>query len=365
MKVVHISYARIRSYSSPENWLRKINFFTGIVEAMALNAELYSIHCIDYDGVLKTNGATYQFFKCSRLEAVFPRRLHKLIRTLNPDAVIVHGLAFPWQVIQLQRSLKKNTRLYLQNHAEKPLRFHKHYLQRWADRRIDGYFFTSLALATPWIERGQISLHSKIHEVMEVSSVFHPIDRAEARNRTGIKSDLSFLWVGRLDKNKDPLTLVMAFINFVRIKKKATLHIIFQESDLLTEIRQLLDAHPVEKEQITLAGKIEHSELIYWYNSVNFIISTSHYEGSGVAVCEAMSCGCIPIVTDIASFRMMTDDGRLGLLFKPGEIHELSNRLAQSATLDIADERAKVVHYFNTHLSHRAIATQMLQVVAG
>jgi len=365
MRIVHVSYARIKSYTNPTDWLHKIDFFTGVVESMALDVETFSIHCIDHTGVVKKDNATYYFFKRTLLQVLFPREIHKLIRTLQPDAVIVHGLAFPWQVIQLRRALTARTRIYAQNHAETPLRFHKRFLQRWADQKINGYFFTAAALAQSWIERRQISSPAKIHEVMEVSSRFYPMDRGEARRHTPVEGVLNFLWVGRLDANKDPRTLVQAFMEFLAIEKRAKLYVIFQQDHLLREIHQLLDTKPGERNQIVLVGKVDHDSLIYWYNSVDFIISTSHYEGSGIAVCEAMSCGCIPVLTDIASFRMMTGEGTCGLLFKPGNVHELTERLITCCSLDVASEKRKVLSYFHDKLSFQAIASKMIHTAMG
>jgi len=84
-----------------------------------------------------------------------------------------------------------------------------------------------------------------------------------------------------------------------------------------------------------------------------------------VAVCEAMSCGCIPVLTDIPSFRMMTGEGTCGLLFKPGNVNELTDRLITCCSLDVAIEKRKVLDYFQYNLSFWAIAGKMIQTVSG
>ncbi len=53
-----------------------------------------------------------------------------------------------------------------------------------------------------------------------------------------------------------------------------------------------------------------------YYNSADYFVLGSHYEGSGFSLVEAMSCGVIPIVTDIPSFRMMTNNGKIGTLME-------------------------------------------------
>jgi glycosyltransferase involved in cell wall biosynthesis len=96
-----------------------------------------------------------------------------------------------------------------------------------------------------------------------------------------------------------------------------------------------------------------------WYNSADFIISGSHYEGSGVSVCEAMSCGCIPLVTDILSFRKITGYGKCGLLYERGNVNALLDVLLKTKHLNIHFERKKVLEQFDSDLSFDAIAKQL------
>ena len=100
-----------------------------------------------------------------------------------------------------------------------------------------------------------------------------------------------------------------------------------------------------------------------WYNSAHFIISGSHYEGGGTSVSEAMSCGCIPIVTNISSFRRMTGPGKCGLLYEPGNEKELLDALLKTKELDIEEERKKVLQQFNEELSFNAIAEKITRIV--
>ena len=90
-----------------------------------------------------------------------------------------------------------------------------------------------------------------------------------------------------------------------------------------------------------MVGRIAHEELENWFNAADFIITGSHYEGSGVAIAEAMSCGCIPITTDFISFRKMTGAGRCGFMFDTGNESSLLNALEQSIQADREIEREK------------------------
>jgi glycosyltransferase involved in cell wall biosynthesis len=102
-----------------------------------------------------------------------------------------------------------------------------------------------------------------------------------------------------------------------------------------------------------------------WYNDATFILSTSHYESSGAAVCEGMACGCIPIITNIPSFRTMTKQGEIGLLFEPGDVHGLYHSLVKSRTLNVCSQRAEVLAHFQENLSCDAVSKKTFKVISS
>jgi glycosyltransferase involved in cell wall biosynthesis len=267
---------------------------------------------------------------------------------------------FPVQVVFLRCQLG-SVKLFVVHHAEKPLRFPKDLIQRLSDRFIHGYFFSSSALGDLWIKRNQISSPEKVHEVMEVSSIFH--STRDLTEVTFIRD--TYLWVGRFDSNKDPLTLLRAFLIFLRERPNIKLHIVFRGGNLVHEVYQILSTEKILSARIVLTENIDHDALLSVYNNAAFIISTSHYEGSGMAVCEGMSCGCIPILTNIPSFRMMTLQGKIGLLFEPGDVNSLYNALCRSTELDLMNERKKVLEQFQQDLSHDAISEKIVKVISA
>jgi glycosyltransferase involved in cell wall biosynthesis len=363
MKVVHVSYAVVPQHDDPHQWLRAINFFTGIVTCMAQTHDVSSVHCINYNGVVMHEGVAYHFLKTGRWRWLSVLKVNRYVQKLQPDIVIIHGLHFSWQLLCLRFLLGDNVRLFAQHHAERPVRYHKRFLQRWADRFIKGYFFSSAGLGKMWTDAALIKDPAKIHEVMEVSSAFRLTDPAEAKARCGVQGNPVYLWVGRLDANKDPETVLKAFTAFAAHHPSATLYLIFRNNTLLKTVRALTSQMP---DRIKLVGKVAHSEMEQWYNASDFIVSTSHYEGSGVAVCEAMSCGCIPVLSDIPAFRMMTDGGTgCGILFPRGDVAALTHALKKSVMLDRCVEKNKVLHQFATRLSFEAIAERINRVISS
>jgi glycosyltransferase involved in cell wall biosynthesis len=49
---------------------------------------------------------------------------------------------------------------------------------------------------------------------------------------------------------------------------------------------------------ITYLGKMGHEKVIQWLSSAKIYCQVSYTESYGVAVMEAMACGCIPVVSD-------------------------------------------------------------------
>lgn len=364
MKFVFVSYVKSAGFKDPETWLQRINFYTGVLEALATRHTVISIEQISYSGQYHQNGVHYYFRQYSALGRKLPLKLHCFIKKLRPDVVVVQGLHFPLQVIQLRALLGTKPCIILQNHAERPFNGFKKYWQVLAGKCVNAYLFASKLMGLEWVERGNIQLAGKIHEVMEVSSVFNPVNKALALSKTGAIGEPVFLWVGRLNANKDPLTVVKAFLKFADAQPSARLYMIYHTDELLADIQAVLKGHPYQK-HIKLTGKIPHGELLYWFNSADFIVSGSHYEGSGAAVCEAMSCGCIPVVTNIDSFRMMTDNGKCGLLYAPGNEAALLTALQQTQQMDIPQKRKYTLAYYTSTLSFSAIAGRFREIAIG
>ena len=360
MKFVFISYDYSPNINSPESWVNRLNFYVGSLECLSKANTVICVDQINYEGNFIHNGVQYFCINSGKKKSYFPRKLNRFVKSLEPDIVIVGSLNFPIQVIHLKLTLGKKVKIIAQNHGERPFTGIKKYLQRLADKYINGYFFVSHAMGSDWVKKGNLASEKKIYEIMEVSSVFYPIDKTLARSKTAISGSPFFLWVGRLNKNKDPVTVVKAFFKFSDLCPSAKLYMIYQTEELLGEIKDIIKKE--NKNTVQLIGNIPHKEMVYWYNCADFITSGSHYEGGGTAVCEAMSCGCIPIVTDIFSFKMMTDNGSCGILYEAGNEHALLSALIQTTQMDIDEKRIKTLEQFSKKLSFQAIANEMQQV---
>jgi glycosyltransferase involved in cell wall biosynthesis len=363
MRIVNISHVSFPDEHDPEQWIQKSLFFKGIWEAVACLDEVIFIDFIGYEGKLKRNGIEYWFYRKTKEALRLPVDIHRAVAKQNPDVIVVHGMRSPLQVLSLRLISGRKSRIVIQDHGggyfQHPV---KKFFQRLADKVADVYFFTSMQQADILLNEGIISDKRKIMEVMEISSIFKGFEKDGARAITNVSGKDTYIWVGRLNANKDPMLAVKAFTEYISDGRNASLYMVFDNEELLPEIQSWLKEYSYAARHIHLVGKVEHQQLQYWYSSVDFIISTSQYEAGGVSVCEGMSCGCIPILSDIPSFRSMTND-QCGIIFEQGNERALLQSLHTSALINKEVERQKTLTCFNTYLSFEAIAQRIHNIL--
>lgn len=132
--------------------------------------------------------------------------------------------------------------------------------------------------------------------------VFHPVppDRRSAlrqgfREELGLSSDVEILiWVGRLDKQKDPLLLIEAFSRVTAAKPDIHL-IIVGDGILKADIVERVNALGLQS-RVIFAGLRNPRQVAELLQISNLFVMTSAYEGMPMALLEALGCG-VPVVT--------------------------------------------------------------------
>lgn len=359
VKIVNVVYHHHQEFTNPEQVIKKHAPSFGFVDFLPDNIELTLVKHAAYQGKLKKGNVEYAFFKGSRRHWHIPFKTHNYIVSKKPDIIVVEGLVFPLQVIALKLRLGKKTSILVQHHGELPGKGLKKILQRIADKFISGYLFTSFGNATPWINEGIINDVNSCKELPEASTYLKPSGKKESRSALGIAHDeIVYLWVGRLDGNKDPLTVLQGFENYAANRQGAKLFMIYQQDNLLNAVEQRIRQSETLRRSVSLVGYIPHEELESWYSAADFFISASYQEGSGYALLEAIACGCFPVVSNIPAFRKITDNGNVGMLFKKGNPGELTTALEKSRLLQNDLVREYIKQHFENNFSFRKIAEE-------
>jgi glycosyltransferase involved in cell wall biosynthesis len=227
----------------------------------------------------------------------------------------------------------------------------------------DGVLFAARELADPWFEGGLLRRGQPVFEVMEGSTEFIGSDRETARHRSGLGGAPIFLWVGRLDGNKDPLTVLSALEMVLGNLPAARVYMAYgEDSPLLEAVERRIAESDVLRGSVRLLGTLPHHRMEEVYNSADYFLLGSRYEGSGFALVESLACGVVPIVTDIPSFRMMTDNGAFGGLWAPGRPDGLASTLRKVLQRSLQEQSKAARDFFERRLSFRAIGGEAMAV---
>lgn len=370
MKIVLVNYFYNENFHSEDDLLRTYYTMVGWAEALhGLGADVTVISRFHENSELAINNVRYIFIN-DGTGPQFPLRkipfkFLKAIAALYPDIVHLHHFTLSLQTLVLRFLLKKKTAIIIQHHGGKSPRGWKMKLHNRINNVADGYFFTAFEQGLAWFNNKKQS--AKVMTVMEGGSFFDFNTRDAGRNytyhhrdssrkRTGMEGKPVFLWVGRLDKNKDPETVLQGFELFLQSSPQASLYMIYGDNELENAARNIIAQSAVLEDRVHMLGKIDHSALEAYYNSADYFVLGSHYEGSSYALSEALSCGCIPIVTDIPSLRMMTDDGALGALWQPGNKNSFARAAIAATKKPMITEANNCINYCRENLSFSAIA---------
>ena len=138
-------------------------------------------------------------------------------------------------------------------------------------------------------------------------------------------SDPFILNVGTLEPRKNITTLISAFGNLKRrnlIDKKLVL--CGPRGWYYKSIFEKIEELKLEKDVILL-GYVPDEDLPSLYNAAHMFVYPSYYEGFGLPVLEAMSCGCPVITSNTSALPELV--GNAGILIDPTQTEELEHAI--------------------------------------
>ena len=298
--------------------------------------------------VVQRDGVTYRFMNTDTA-------LARDVAQWGPDVVHVHGFGFTRLNLRLGRALRRKAAIVLQHHGETPGRRRTVLAHRVVRRSVDGYLFTGAIFgqAQPFIDRGMIRKTAACYEVLEAASTL-PSNPAGSSVAVQLAGSPAVLWVGRLIESKDPLTAIAAFAHAATSELgDAHLHLLATDRSLEPQVRAAIAALGDLSAQVHVHDPVSATEMQSWYQAADILLSTSWREGSGYALIEAITEGCVPVVTGIPSHRAIV--GELIGTFAPGDAHEAAQLIgiASRTSREFVDQHA------NQALTWQAVAQQL------
>lgn len=151
------------------------------------------------------------------------------------------------------------------------------------------------------------------------------VDRAEFVQKTKKSGTTTIISISRLVKYKRIEDLVWAFANLVRKSINVQLLIVGEGPQLnkLENIIKMLRLTP----RVTFRKNIPRNELVSLIKASHIFCLPSEIEGFGISVIESAAAGVPYVISDIPVFKEITNNGKGGLIFKLGNILDLTAKL--------------------------------------
>jgi glycosyltransferase involved in cell wall biosynthesis len=355
--VVHIGFFLDLEQRAPEQLLEDWWPLVDTAEIVArTGARVTVIQACERSATIVRNGITYHFLARPRSAATLAAAgdFVPLIQRLQADVFHVHGLGFPREILALSQHAP-GIPILLQDHADGVPRIWRRGAHHQAMSRVAGVAFCALDQAQPFRRAGLLKPHVNVFEIPECSSRFVPGNQTLARALTGLHGDPAVLWVGHLDANKDPLTVLAAMAAAAQRLPDLHLFCCFGKAPLQREVERCIAEDPRLAGRVHLLGKVPHERIETLMQAADLFVLGSHHEGSGCSLIEALACGLAPVVTAIPSFRALTAEGAVGALWPCDQSAVLYRALLSVGERANRPPRQEVRAHFDRELSFEAL----------
>jgi D-inositol-3-phosphate glycosyltransferase len=159
--------------------------------------------------------------------------------------------------------------------------------------------------------------------------LFHPVDKADARQKLGLDDDKILLFVGRIDplKGVDQLLKAMPYLNSY---KGLRLIIIGGDEYSRAEVEKLqtLSAELNIQDSVTFQGLIKQEQLPYFYSAADVCVVPSYYESFGLVPLESLACGTPVVATDVGDLKNIIRQGETGYVVADNDPINLADSIA-------------------------------------
>lgn len=165
-----------------------------------------------------------------------------------------------------------------------------------------------------------------IHEAP--SPIFRPLDQNEVQTRLKTRYGINKKYIyhlGNIEPRKNLIILLEALTRVCReFGSEYQLVVSGQKGWLIRSLSQFLKNYPL-REQVLFTGYVPMEDLPVLMNGAELFVFPSLYEGFGLPVLEAMSCGTPIISSNRSSIPEIV--GSAGLLIDPTNTQELAENI--------------------------------------
>lgn len=141
---------------------------------------------------------------------------------------------------------------------------------------------------------------------------------------------LRLVYAGRLwERQKRISDLVGLAEALTRAQVNFHLRIIGDGPDKAALLRRVRALNPLTQERITLEGSLAPDQMPTVWQNADIFILVSAYEGTSIAMLEAMAYGCVPVVTQVSGTTAVIQPNQNGFLAPVGDIATMTHLIQQ------------------------------------
>ena len=149
-----------------------------------------------------------------------------------------------------------------------------------------------------------------------------PIYKKEFKLEKNIKIGIA----SRLTKNQKRCDLIPILIDLLEDTNiNYEIHIA-GDGDMLPELQNYIIDHKLESKIFTY-GHLKCDQMVSFWKEQDIYVNLSDFEGTSLAMLEAMSYSCVPVVTDVSGVRDFIIDGVNGYIHECGNIQGISDSI--------------------------------------
>lgn len=189
-------------------------------------------------------------------------------------------------------------------------------------------------LFNPFIDQ-YICVSSRIRNVLvnrynvcenKASFLYQPIQITKYKKEFTIRKNIRIGIASRLTKHQKRCDLILLLIDFLEKSNIDYEMHVAGDGDMLSDIQQYRINQKLES-KIYIYGYLNSGEMSSFWKKQDIYVNVSDFEGTSLAMLEAMSYSCVPVVTDVSGVRDYIVNGVEGYIHQCGDIQGIANSI--------------------------------------
>ena len=340
MKICHIGWANSIHVERLMKWLNQKGHDISILTNRPKNILGVKVHDIKRKPDNRPRWDRYKDFNFNigwvqNLHRI--ARIRKMVDEIHPDIVHSHSLWYPGYLgvyikdYPFVLTVLNGDVLWTKKDICIKLSIYEKYRTKKALRKADLVTGESEVLINAAIKNGVSSnkvFVSKNYGV-DLTKFNCNGNKTEIRREISLPVDCKIVLSPRNTGSFYNLDKIVKAIPMVINKAKNTYFVFIwhgHNSDKEKELTNLVSKLGVD-ENIKIVGFVNHDKVALYHKASDVMVSVSKYDSGPVALQEAMSCGDVPVISDLPSVRELLKDGWNGILVDPNNVDQIADSI--------------------------------------